>query len=128
MARIPDGAELIVRARSSPRPASRIGNVIVMAGVPSIMQAMLDIVAPTLKSGVRMLSEIGPRQCAREGDIGGRSRAIASAHPDMMIGSYPFMDEAEQPNTELVVRSRDAGPAARSRDGGRAGNAGETAR
>jgi len=31
--------------------------VIVMAAVPSIMQAMLDAAAPGLKTGARMLSE-----------------------------------------------------------------------
>jgi molybdopterin-biosynthesis enzyme MoeA-like protein len=78
----------------------------VMAGVPSIMQAMMDIVAPKLKSGVRMLSE-SVRANAREGDIGGPLRVIANAHPDTIIGSYPFQDEDKKPNTNLVVRSRD---------------------
>ncbi len=32
---------------------------------------------------------------------------IASAHPDTIIGIYPFMDEEQRPNTNLVVRSRD---------------------
>jgi molybdopterin-biosynthesis enzyme MoeA-like protein len=74
--------------------------------VPSIMQAMMDIVSPKLKSGVRMLSE-SVRANAREGDIGGPLRAIAEAHPDTIIGSYPFQDEDKKPNTNLVVRSRD---------------------
>src|SRR5437660_622822 len=86
---------------------TKIGNVIVMAGVPSIMQAMMDIVSPKLKSGVRMLSE-SVRANAREGDIGSPLRAIAAEHPDTIIGSYPFMDEEQKPNTNLVVRSRDA--------------------
>jgi molybdenum cofactor synthesis domain-containing protein len=73
MARIPDGAELIQSATIL-APGFKIGNVIVMAGVPSIMQAMMD---------------------------------IANAHPDTMIGSYPFQDEDKKPNTNLVVRSRD---------------------
>ena len=34
-------------------------------------------------------------------------REIALAHPDTMIGSYPFQDEDKKPNTNLVVRSRD---------------------
>jgi molybdopterin-biosynthesis enzyme MoeA-like protein len=105
MARIPDGAELIQSATIL-APGFKIGNVIVMAGVPSIMQAMMDIVAPKLKSGVRMLSET-VRANSREGDIGGPLRAIASAHPDTIIGSYPFLDEDSRPNTNLVVRSRD---------------------
>ena len=36
-----------------------------------------------------------------------RLREIANAHPDTMIGSYPFQDEDKKPNTNLVVRSRD---------------------
>ena len=87
-------------------PGFKIGNVIVMAGVPSIMQAMMDIVAPKLKSGVKMLSD-SVRANAREGDIGGPLREIANAHPDTIIGSYPFLDENQRPNTNLVVRSRD---------------------
>lgn len=105
MARIPDGAELIQSATIL-APGFMIGNVIVMAGVPSIMQAMMDIVAPKLKSGLRMLSD-SIRANAREGDIGGPLREIASAHPDTVIGSYPFLDENSKPNTNLVVRSRD---------------------
>ncbi|MBW5440952.1 competence/damage-inducible protein A, partial [Bradyrhizobium canariense] len=48
------------------------------------------------------------RANAREGDIGGPLRAIAAEHPDTIIGSYPFTDEEQKPNTNLVVRSRDA--------------------
>ena len=105
MARIPDGADLIQSATIL-APGFKIGNVIVMAGVPSIMQAMMDIVAPKLKSGVRMLSDT-VRANSREGDIGGPLREVAQAHPDAMIGSYPFLDENQKPNTNLVVRSRD---------------------
>ena len=105
MARIPDGAELIQSATIL-APGFKIGNVIVMAGVPSIMQAMMDIITPKLRSGVRMLSE-SVRANAREGDIGGPLRAIAQAHPDTLIGSYPFMDDDRRPNTNVVVRSRD---------------------
>src|SRR5215470_8320016 len=55
MTRIPAGAEL-VHNKVSAAPGFWLGNVIVMAGVPSIMQVMLDEVAPKLKTGVRMLS------------------------------------------------------------------------
>src|ERR1700744_5781744 len=105
MARIPEGAELIQSATIL-APGFKLGNVIVMAGIPTIMQAMMDIVAPKLKSGVKMLSD-SVRANAREGDIGGPLRLIAGAHPDTIIGSYPFMDENQKPNTNLVVRSRD---------------------
>jgi molybdenum cofactor synthesis domain-containing protein len=106
MARIPAGAELIVNKVSS-APGFRIGNVFVMAGVPSIMQAMLDEVAPTLKTGAKMLSE-SVRADLREGDIGTPLGEIAKAHPETMIGSYPFIDEQRGPNTNIVIRARDA--------------------
>jgi len=105
MARIPDGAELIPN-KVSRAPGFRIGNVMVMAGVPMIMQAMLDEAAKTLRTGARLLSET-IRADAREGDIGTPLAEIAKAHPDTMIGSYPFFDEARGPNTNVVVRSRD---------------------
>ena len=106
MARIPDGAELIQSATIL-APGFKIGNVIVMAGVPTIMQAMMDIVAPKLKSGVRMLSE-SVRANAREGDVGGPLREIAAAHPDTVIGSYPFHrrgQEAEHQSRGPLARS-----------------------
>jgi molybdenum cofactor synthesis domain-containing protein len=106
MARIPAGATLI-HNKVSTAPGFRIGNVHVMAGVPSIMQAMLDEVASTLKTGVKVLSE-SVRADLREGDIGSPLGEIAKAHPETMIGSYPFVDEKGQPNTNLVIRSRDA--------------------
>ena len=105
MARVPDGASLVESATIL-APGFWIDNVIVMAGVPSIMQAMMDIVAPKLRSGVRMISE-SVRANAREGDIGTPLREIQQEHPDTVIGSYPFMDEDKKPNTNLVVRSRD---------------------
>jgi molybdenum cofactor synthesis domain-containing protein len=105
MTRIPAGAELVLN-KVSAAPGFWIGNVIVMAGVPSIMQAMLDYVAPKLATGAKMLSET-VRADAREGDVGTELGVVAKAHPDVMIGSYPFMDD-RGPNTNIVVRSRDA--------------------
>src|SRR6202171_224956 len=106
MARIPAGAELVTN-KVSGAPGFWIGNVIVMAGVPSIMQAMLDEVAPKLKTGIRMLSET-VRANAREGDIGTQLGAIAKANPEVAIGSYPFFDPQHGPNTNVVLRARDA--------------------
>jgi len=106
MARMPAGAELVLN-KVSAAPGFRIGNVIVMAGVPQIMQVMLDDVAPTLKTGAKMLSETVRADC-REGDIGTDLGAIAAEHAGVVIGSYPFMDEGRFANTHVVLRSRDA--------------------
>src|SRR5262249_14169288 len=99
------GAELVL-SKVSAAPGFWIGNVIVMAGVPSIMQAMLDYVAPKLSTGAKMLSET-VRADTREGDIGTELGVIAKQHPDVMIGSYPFMDD-RAPNTSVVVGAGDA--------------------
>lgn len=103
MARIPAGADLIANSVSR-APGFHIGNVFVMAGVPAIMQAMLDVVGPTLKTGTRILSET-VRAGLREGDIGTQLGEIAKAHPLVAIGSYPFWSETG-PDTNVVVRSR----------------------
>jgi molybdenum cofactor synthesis domain-containing protein len=105
MTRVPVGAELVLN-KISAAPGFWIENVIVMAGVPNIMQTMLDDVAPKLKTGSKMLSQ-SVRADLREGDIGTELGAIAKQHPDVVIGSYPFMDEKRGGNTNVVVRSRD---------------------
>jgi molybdenum cofactor synthesis domain-containing protein len=107
MTRIPAGADLVLN-KVSAAPGFWLGNVIVMAGVPSIMQVMLDEVAPKLKTGIRMLSET-VRADAREGDIGTPLGDIAKAYPEVAIGSYPFFDDQRGPNTNVVLRARDQG-------------------
>src|SRR5512146_518992 len=106
MARIPRGAALVAN-KVSGAPGFWMGNVITMAGIPAVMQGMLDEVAPKLKTGTKLLSET-IRADAKEGDVGTELGAIAKAHPEAIIGSYPFFDEKLGPNTNIVVRSRDA--------------------
>jgi molybdenum cofactor synthesis domain-containing protein len=103
MARMPHGA-IHIDNPVSLAPGFVIGNVHVMAGVPAIFQAMLDNVVPTLKTGVKLLSETV--HCPfGEGTIGDGLAAIQKAHPDTIIGSYPKFHDGKF-WTELVVRSR----------------------
>jgi molybdopterin-biosynthesis enzyme MoeA-like protein len=85
MTRIPQGADLVLNPVSG-APGFWIGNVIVMAGVPSIMQAMLDEVGPKLKTGIRMLSET-VRADVRESDIATQLSEIAKVNPGVAIVS-----------------------------------------
>jgi len=101
MARIPDGATLIVNDLSG-APGFSIGNVHVMAGVPSIFVAMVETVLPTLETGAPRHSrevrfEVG------EGRIATPLRELAEAMPDLSFGSYPFR-EGEIRGTNIVVR------------------------
>ncbi|MEZ5878182.1 MAG: competence/damage-inducible protein A [Tepidamorphaceae bacterium] len=104
MARIPDGGELIVNSVSG-APGFKIGNVIVMAGVPKIMQAMLDAVAPTLKGGKPLLSETRSG-AIKEGDIAEALGELQKRFPETMMGSYPGYGDKGF-NTSIVVRARD---------------------
>lgn len=105
MARIPAGASLIANSVSK-APGFTIGNVHVMAGVPSIMHAMLDAVAPTLATGRKMLSR-SIDAGLKEGDIGGPLAALQKQFPDVAMGSYPGFEEGVGFKTTLVLRSRD---------------------
>src|ERR1700733_10828048 len=105
MTRVPAGGELVLN-KISAAPGFRVGNVIVMAGIPQVMQASLHYITPQLKTGAKMLSESVRADC-REGDIGTELGAIAKAHPDVIIGSYPFMDEKKGANAHVVMRARD---------------------
>jgi molybdenum cofactor synthesis domain-containing protein len=106
MARIPDGADLIDNPISK-APGFMIGNVSVMAGVPAIMQVMLDHVAPRLKTGVKMLSASIDTGGLPEGAYGTALGAIQKAHPGVIIGSYPSFD-GQRFRNQIVVRAREA--------------------
>ncbi len=113
MARIPDGADLIANPISK-APGFRIGNVFVMAGVPSIMQAMLDQIGPTLPTGARMLSETIVAGNLPEGDYAAGLAEIAGSYADVSIGSYPSMTKDGFAN-RIVARGKDAASVARAR-------------
>ena len=113
MARIPFGADLIANAVSK-APGFRIGNVHVMAGVPGVMQAMLDAIGPTLKGGAAMLSETIEVGNLPEGGYAGDLGQIAKDSPAVSIGSYPSLTPEGYRN-RIVVRSRDADALARAR-------------
>jgi molybdopterin-biosynthesis enzyme MoeA-like protein len=107
MARIPEGATLIENAVSK-APGFSIGNVHVMAGVPAIMQAMLDALAPRLATGRKMLSR-SVSAGLKEGDVAAALGAVQAQYPDVAMGSYPTFDPELGFTTTLVLRSRDEG-------------------
>ena len=107
MARIPDGATLIDNPISA-APGFSIGNVHVMAGVPTIFEAMVASLMPRLTGGAPMLSQ-SMRLLKGEGDIAGPLGTLAAQHPEVSIGSYPFHLNGVH-GTNIVVRSQD-GPA-----------------
>jgi molybdenum cofactor synthesis domain-containing protein len=106
MARIPAGADLIENPISK-APGFKLGNVIVMAGVPAIMHAMLDSVAPALRTGERISVETLEAPGLPEGIYAGGLAEIAKAHGGVSIGSYPSFSSSGFRN-QIVVRGKDA--------------------
>lgn len=106
MARMPEGSQHIDNPVST-APGFHIGNVYVMAGVPSVFQAMLDNVLPGLRTGRKLLSKAVLCPFG-EGVIGAPLTAIQKDNPDTIIGSYPKFENGRF-STELVVRGGDTG-------------------
>lgn len=104
MARIPDTATLIDNPVSA-APGFRIGNVLVMAGVPMIFQAMVASVAPTLTGGDRLLSRTVISQVP-EGAVAEKLGALQQQYPDVEMGSYPAF-RGGKASTSIVLRSTD---------------------
>ena len=88
MARMPRGASLIENLVSR-APGFQMGNVFVMAGVPKIMNAMMEDVASRLTRGVPMTSKAVEFR-GGEGDAAKPLGEIQKAYPSVVIGSYPF--------------------------------------
>ena len=88
MARIPDGATLIDNPVST-APGFTLENVHVMAGVPTVFQAMVASVLPKMTGGDPLLSQT-LRVDRGEGDIALILSTLAEDFPDLAIGSYPF--------------------------------------
>jgi molybdopterin-biosynthesis enzyme MoeA-like protein len=114
MARIPAGADLIENPISK-APGFRLANVIVMAGVPNIMQAMLDFAAAKLETGEKMIAETIEAGGLPEGRYGTALGEIAAAHPGVSIGSYPAFLDGRFRN-QIVVRGKDAAKIAAARE------------
>ena len=89
MATMPRGATLIDNPVSI-APGFTIGNVHVMAGVPRIMQAMWDALAPGLPGGTPVLSLAVHTGGLAEGTMAEALGAIQARHPELDIGSYPY--------------------------------------
>lgn len=104
MARIPEGATLIENPVSA-APGFTLGNVHVMAGVPSVFQAMVASVLATVSGGAPLLSQT-LRVDRGEGDIADMLGRVAEQFPDVSIGCYPFQQNGAF-GANIVLRGTD---------------------
>jgi len=107
MALIPEGASLIPNPVSA-APGFVLENVHVMAGVPKIMQAMLDNILPTLEGGEVLLSNT--IACTvPESELAGDLAGLQAQFKDVEIGSYPHFKLGNL-GVSVVLRSTDEAP------------------
>lgn len=104
MARVPQGAELIDNPVSK-APGIRIGNVFIMAGIPSVTAGMLEGLTGTLEGG-RPLVSVTVGAHAPESEVAALLREVERASPGVAIGSYPFFKDGRG-GSNFVVRSED---------------------
>jgi molybdenum cofactor synthesis domain-containing protein len=104
MADVPEGAELVENPVSA-APGYFIENVYVLAGVPSIMQAMFASIRHRLKGGAKLLSRT-VSAFITEGMIAQELSEIQKRHTEVEIGSYPFM-RAGRLGVSIVLRGAD---------------------
>lgn len=102
MAETPEGARLIGNPISA-APGFIMENVYVMAGVPSIMQAMFEGIRGELKGGAPVRSR-SLTTAAAEGDIAAGLAAIQANYPQVEIGSYPQIRPGALPGLSIVLR------------------------
>lgn len=106
MARIPDGASLIANPVSK-APGFQLGNVFVMAGVPSIVRGMLEDISHRIEGGAIVRSRTIRARGVPEGDIADGLGALEAATGGAVgFGSYPWFTP-EGFGVHLVARSAD---------------------
>jgi molybdenum cofactor synthesis domain-containing protein len=104
MADIPEGATLIDNPVSG-APAFQLENIFVLAGVPSIMQAMFDSLIDRLVSGPPILTA---SVCTNltESKLAEGMTKIQNDCKEVSIGSYPYFKRG-QLGVNIVLRSID---------------------
>lgn len=104
MARVPEGAELIENPVSR-APGIRIGNVFIMAGIPSVTAGMIEGLTGTLEGG-RPLVSVTVGAHAPESEVAELLREVERSADGVAIGSYPFFKDGRG-GSNFVVRSED---------------------
>jgi molybdenum cofactor synthesis domain-containing protein len=106
MATMPRGATLIENSASF-APGFSIGNVHVMAGVPRVMQAMFEALAPSLPRGRPVVSRAVHVTGLPEGTVAAGLSEIQARYPTLDLGSYPYERPAGS-GVAIVAKGTDA--------------------
>ncbi|MDG1521857.1 MAG: molybdopterin-binding protein [Hellea sp.] len=106
MARIPKGASLIKNPVSQ-APGFQVSNVFTLAGIPSIMRAMLIDVQDRLETGIKLYSIAVMAEGISEGDAALPLSMIEKSYNNVILGSYPNFN-SELIGVQFVARGPDS--------------------
>lgn len=104
MTQVPAGASLIDNPISG-APGFQLDNVLVLPGVPMILEAMLDGIGHRLTGGAPILTESVATNLA-ESVIAADLGALQRRYPEVAMGSYPYFKGGKL-GLNLVLRARD---------------------
>jgi molybdopterin-biosynthesis enzyme MoeA-like protein len=103
LAMVPEGAELVTNQRTA-APGFIVGNLLVLPGIPSLVESMIGILGSKLRGRAFHTSEI--RTMCRESEVAHDLEEVQAHYPSVKVGSYPEM-EASDHKVRIVLRSRD---------------------
>lgn len=106
MARVPDGASLINNPVSG-APGFQTGNVFTLAGVPQIVEGMLEDIGHRLQTGQVVHSMTVRGAGLREGDLAEALAELSDRYGEVSIGSYPWFRTLDDHGVALIARGTD---------------------
>lgn len=107
MTRIPHGASLIANPVSG-APGFQTGNVFTLAGVPQIVEGMLEDVGHRLQTGAVVESVTVRGAGLREGDVAEQLSALSDKFEGVSLGSYPWFRSLQDNGVALIARGTDS--------------------
>lgn len=114
MADLPEGASLIENPVSA-APGFQLENVYVLAGVPNIMQGMIEGLLPHLRGGQKRVTR-SVFSAVVESHMADALGSIQNRFPALEIGSYPHWRHDQEKGVRVVVKGYDAGDVNRAFD------------
>jgi len=110
LAMIPEGAQTVENPQTGV-PGFAIDNLIVLPGIPELVESMIGVLAGKLTGRPIQIREI--RTILSESQIANRLEEVQEMNPEVKIGSYPASGKPDH-RVRLVVRSRNPEALART--------------
>ena len=103
MASVPEGTQLLMEP-SLPIPVLLVGNVYVFPGIPKLFRRLFDDIKERFRESPYHVRHVYVR--ARESTFAHHLEAVMTAFPDLMLGSYPDVDNPAY-RVKLTLESKD---------------------